>query len=314
MPAHTQRVARARLTQNGIGFGVEALAPHKTASIGPVSRVVATLLKASMTVETPSPLSAYLEKLERRRDLFPDERAALLALPAVVRRAEAQERIIGEDEAAEQSVFLIQGLVSRQKRAGGSYQIISLGFPGDGVDLQTLFFDETDHALVAHEATIVALVPHGALIELCDGYPHLSKMLWHDTLVDSAIFREWAMNIGHRRAPLRVGALILECEARLAAIGRVHDGTFELKLTQQELASALGLSQVHFNKSLRRLREEKLIATSGRQIRIRDREALAKMVGFDPGYLHLGKSPRFEKAGATQALSPHRPSSVNVAV
>ena len=99
-----------------------------------------------MTSDTPSPLSAYLEKLERRRDLFPEERAALLALPAVVRRAEAQERIIKEDQAAEQSVFLIEGLVSRQKRAGGSDQIISLSFPGDGVDLQTLFFDETDHA------------------------------------------------------------------------------------------------------------------------------------------------------------------------
>lgn len=249
-----------------------------------------------MTPDIPPPLSAYVAKLERRRDLFPDERAALLDLPAVVRQVDAHERIIDEDQAAEQSVFLVEGLISRQKRAAGSHQIISLSFPGDAVDLQTLFFEETDHALVAHEPTIVAFVPHGALIDLCDSHPHLSKMLWHDTLVDSAIFREWAMNIGHRRAPLRIGALFLECEARLAAIGRVRDGTYELKLTQHELASALGLSLVHFNKSLRRLREEKLVATSGRQIRICDRDALAKMVGFDPGYMHLAKTPRFEKA------------------
>ena len=266
-----------------------------------------------MTSGNPSPLSTYLEKLERRRSLFPEERAALLALPAVVRRVEAQERIVKEDQDAEHSVFLIEGLVSRQKRAGGADQIISLSFPGDGVDLQTLFFDETDHALVAHEPTIVAYVAHGALIELCDDHPHLAKMLWHDTLVDSAIFREWAMNIGHRRAPQRMGALFLECEARLAAIGRAREGKFELKLTQQEMASALGLSLVHCNKSLRRLREEKLVVTSGRQISLPDRAALAKMVGFDPAYLHLERSPKFHKTNRPQPLEPHRPSSVSVA-
>ncbi len=266
-----------------------------------------------MTTGTPSPLSAYLEKLERRRDLFPDERADLLALPAVVRRVEAQSRIVREDQDAEHSIFLIEGLVSRQKRVGGADQIISLSFPGDGVDLQTLFFDETDHALVAHEPSIVAFVPHGALIELCDRHPHLARMLWHDTLVDSAIFREWAMNIGHRRAPQRMGALLLECEARLAAIGRVRGGVFELKLAQKELASALGLSLVHCNKSLRRLREEGLVTIIGRQVHLTNRDALVKMAGFDPSYLHIDRSPRFEKTSKPQTLEPHRPSSVSVA-
>lgn len=270
------------------------------------------LRRRSMTSGTPSPLSAYLEKLERRRELFQDERAALLALPAVLRRVEAQERILKEDQEVDHSVFLLDGLITRQKRANGSDQIISISFPGDGVDLQTLFFDETDHALVAHEPTVVAYVPHGALTELCDHHPHLAKMLWHDTLVDSAIFREWAMNIGHRRAPQRMGALFLECEARLAAIGRAREGKFELKLTQQELASALGLSLVHCNKSLRRLREEKLVVTSNRQIYLPDRAALIKMVGFDPAYLHLERAPNFEKTKRPQ-LGPHLPSSISVA-
>lgn len=248
-----------------------------------------------MTSSTLPPLSAFVEKLERRRQLLDEERAALLALPAVLRRVDAQDRILREDQDAEQSVFLINGLVTRQKSANGADQIIAISFPGDGIDLQNVFFDETDHSLVAHEPTVVAYVPHGALIELCDRHPHLAKMLWHDTLVDSAIFREWAMNIGHRRAPQRIGALFLECEARLAAIGRSQEGTFELRLTQQELAGALGLSLVHFNKSLRRLREEKLIATNGRQVSLPDKEALAKMVGFDPAYLHLERPPKFEK-------------------
>lgn len=248
-----------------------------------------------MTSGATSPLLAYLKKLERRCELYPEERYPLLSLPAVVRPFEAQEIILRKGENAEHSVFLIHGLISRQKQANGSSQIIALSFPGDGVDLQSLFFGKTDLTLVAHEPTIVAYVPHGALIELCDDHPHLAKMLWHDTIVDSVIFREWAMSIGHRSAHHRLGALLLECEARLAAIGQAHEGSFKLRLTQQELASALGMSLVHLNKSLRRLREENLVSANGREMRICDKAALTKAVAFDPAYLHLATRPSFRK-------------------
>ena len=254
-----------------------------------------------MTKDKFPPLAAYLTKLERRHPLPPAARDALLAMPANLRHVNAQDVVVREDSKAEYSVFLIEGLISRQKRANRNGQIISISFPNDAVDLQTLFFDKTDHALVAHEPSIVAEVPHGALIALCDNYPLMAKMLWHDTLVDSAIFREWAMNIGHRRAPHRIGSLFLEFEARLGAIDRVRDGAFEINLTQQELASALGLSLVHMNKSLRRLREEKLIATKGREIHILDKPRLTKVVGFDDTYLRLAAPPVFDKAGGASA-------------
>ena len=249
-----------------------------------------------MTAEKFPPLAAYLVKLERRCALPADERDALLALPYNLRQVTPHELIAKDGCRAEHSVFLVDGVISRQKRADGTSHIISVSFPGDAVDLQTLFFDETDHALVAHELVTIAEVPHGALIDLCDEHRFLAKMLWHDTLVDSAIFREWAMNIGHRRAPQRIGFLFLEFEARLGAIGRVVDGAYDLNLTQQELASALGLSLVHMNKSLRRLREEKLIATRGRQISILDKPRLIKFAGFDDGYLRLNTPPVFDKA------------------
>ena len=73
-----------------------------------------------MTSSAPSPLFAYLEKLERRCELLPEERGLLLSLPAVVRHFDSQEKILKEGEVAEHSVFLIDGLISRQKRASGS--------------------------------------------------------------------------------------------------------------------------------------------------------------------------------------------------
>ena len=43
---------------------------------------------------------------------------------------------------------------------------MSISFPGDAVDLQTLFFERTDHALVAHELSLIAFVPDSAIIKL----------------------------------------------------------------------------------------------------------------------------------------------------
>ena len=249
-----------------------------------------------MTTGNPSPLTPYVSKLENRRPVSAQDRSLLLDLPATLRRVEPLERFMRQGDLADQSVFLIEGLLSRQKAVSGAAQIMSISFPGDAVDLQTLFFERTDHALVAHESSVVAFVPDSAIIKLCEANPVIAKLLWHDTLVDSAIFREWALNIGHRRAPYRIGFAFLEFQARLAAVGRADINAFELNLTQQELASALGLSLVHMNKSLRRLRDDSLVEIKGREIRLLDKQRLANLVDFDPSYLHLAGSPALDKA------------------
>lgn len=242
-----------------------------------------------------APLGAYLAKLDRRFKLAPEDCNAILALPAVVHSFEAHRTIVKEGQVANEAIFLVEGLVSRQRLVNKQRQIISLNVAGDAIDLQTLFFRDADNALVTHQKTIIASVPHGSLIELCSRAPLVAQLLWHDTLVDSAIFREWAMNVGHRRATERIGAFLLELEARLAAIGQVKDHTFELPLAQQEIASALGLSLVHMNKSLRKLREAGLINTRGRAFQLVDPARLKEEVGFDSAYLYLHEPPAFQK-------------------
>ena len=252
-----------------------------------------------MATGSSSPLTSYVSKLEKRRPISQEDRSLLLELPATLRPVGPQERFVRQGELADQSAFLIEGLITRQKRVGGASQIMSISFPGDAVDLQTLFFERTDHTLVAHDPSVVAFVPDTAIIALCEANPVIAKLLWHDTLVDSAIFREWALNIGHRRAPYRIGFAFLEFAARLASAGRAETAAFELNLTQQELASAFGLSLVHMNKSLRRLREDRLVEIKGRSIHLLDKARLARLVDFDPTYLHLEGSPALDKAIAS---------------
>lgn len=233
-----------------------------------------------------------MRKLEQRAPLPPAERAAFLALPASIETFGARDRISEENSAARRCFFVLSGFLSRQKRANGSQQIIGFGIPGDAVDLQSLWFDRLDNALVAHSPVTLVSVAHEHVIDVCRRCPVLAGTLWHDTLVDAAIFREWTINVGHRRARARVAHLLLEVATRLQAAGVTRTDTFEFPVTQADLASALGLSLVHFNKSLAILRNEGFVETSGRVVTIRNRPALEAATGFDPTYLHLSAPPK----------------------
>jgi CRP-like cAMP-binding protein len=59
---------------------------------------------------------------------------------------------------------------------------------------------------------------------------------------------------GRRTAAERIAALIISLYKRAKALGLVEYDTFEFPLTQQHVADALGMSLVHTNKTLARLR------------------------------------------------------------
>jgi CRP-like cAMP-binding protein len=82
--------------------------------------------------------------------------------------------------------------------------------------------------------------------------------------------------------------LFCELHVRLCRVGLVHDAVFEVPLTQEEPADALGLTAVHINRTLQRLRNEGLIEYGGGTLTIVQSVRLCKAAGFDPDYLHAG--------------------------
>jgi CRP-like cAMP-binding protein len=71
---------------------------------------------------------------------------------------------------------------------------------------------------------------------------------------EEGIVDENLTSVGRRTATERVAALIVSLYKRAKALGLVADETFAFPLTQQHIADALGLSLVHTNKTLARLR------------------------------------------------------------
>lgn len=84
--------------------------------------------------------------------------------------------------------------------------------------------------------------------------------------------------------------LLAEMHERLELVGRAANGSFELPITQLELAGCLGLSVVHVNRTLQQLRHEGLIATEGKNFHLLEKTMLWELGQFDPIYLHQSPS------------------------
>jgi CRP-like cAMP-binding protein len=110
--------------------------------------------------------------------------------------------------------------------------------------------------------------------------------LWIDTLIDASIFREWVVNVGRRNSRARVAHLLCEFSLRMEAAGLASNHHYELPMTQEQLADAVGLTSVHVNRVLKQLGEEGLISRDRRSIVIEDWKRLRETGDFNERYLH----------------------------
>jgi CRP-like cAMP-binding protein len=99
------------------------------------------------------------------------------------------------------------------------------------------------------------------------------------------------LSLGRRTALARVAHFFCELLARLEVVGLVQDDGYELGLTQFRIAECLGLTNVHVNRTLRELREQGLVEYRRGRVKVHDRQALAAVAEFDPGYLYLNREP-----------------------
>ncbi len=118
--------------------------------------------------------------------------------------------------------------------------------------------------------------------------PNVGFAMWYDTLVDGSVFREWIANVGRRDARTAMAHLLCELALRLRLAGIAQQTDYELPLTQEQLADALGLTPVHVNRTIKSLEDKNLISrATSRSITIGDWKKLAAAGDFDSTYMHL---------------------------
>ena len=144
-----------------------------------------------------------------------------------------------------------------------------------------------DHNLKTLTPCKVAFIAHESIDALTRDCPRVGDVMWRDTLIDAAIFREWMLGIGRRTAYTRIAHLLCEVFTRLKAVGLANGFECEFPITQNEIGDALGLSTVHVNRSLQELRANGLMELRRSILTIQDWEGFKAAGEFDPTYLHL---------------------------
>ena len=224
--------------------------------------------------------------IERRDELSLEERETLASTISTVRSVPAGTVLVRSHTAVSESTLLLEGLVARQyDMETGKREITALHVPGDFLDLHSLTLKQLDHDVVALTAARVATAPHGRLRTVTETHPHLTRLLWFLTTVDAAIHRRW-IAVKAQAAAGRIAHLMCEIQMRLELVGLADHEGFAMPLTQMDLADMTGLTSVHVNRTLRKLREAKLLEFRDGQVTITNIHDLRGFAEFDPSYLY----------------------------
>jgi CRP-like cAMP-binding protein len=234
------------------------------------------------------PLEILVRNLELRAPLPAEDRQAVLNLPFTLRTLEAGTYTIREADPPTACAVLLSGFAYRQKLTGdGSRQIVALHIPGDALDFQQLFLDIADHNVQMLTRGEVAFIPRAEVQALARSRAAVGHAILVKILVEASIFREWVLNVGRRDARTRVAHLFCELAVRLESDGLIDQYGYELPMTQEQLADAVGLTPIHVNRTLKALDAEGLITRTKRNVAFPDWERMRQVGDFNQRYLHL---------------------------
>jgi CRP-like cAMP-binding protein len=238
-------------------------------------------------------IERHLMKLRARDEVSAQEEEAIRSNLRAVQQVPADHVMVRPNEELSHSTLLLDGIACRYKelREGGR-QITELHVAGDFVDMHSFTLKRLDHYVTALTPCTIATIPHRALKTISEEFPHLTRLYWFGTNLDAAIHREWEVSLGRRAAKSRLAHLFCELHARLAIVGLADADTYELPLTQSDLADCMGLSTVHINRMLQELRSEDLLEWKGGTVSLLNLEKLHQVAEFDPSYLYMEKRAR----------------------
>jgi CRP-like cAMP-binding protein len=168
---------------------------------------------------------------------------------------EAGREIIRAGDDCPEIYTLYSGWAFRFKTlTDGRRQILNFLLPGDLVGLQAAMFDAAQYGVEALTDVELCLLPRRKVWALFDEMPGLAfDVAWLGSREEGYV-DDNLTSTGRRTAAERIAALIISLYKRSKALGLVENDSFEFPLTQQHIADALGMSLVHTNKTLARLR------------------------------------------------------------
>jgi CRP-like cAMP-binding protein len=229
--------------------------------------------KLSAFVALSSKELAVLERLHQRRRSFV-----------------AGRDLVHQGQTDQAAYILASGWVCSYKlQPDGTRQIVDFQIAGDFLGLRSVLLRTSDHSFEPIVDIQAVEVLASDLLDAFEQTPRLATAILWAASRDEAMVVEHLVGMGQRDAEARMAHLLLELGAKLALVGLGSKAGYACPLTQYHLADALGLSAVHVNRVLRKLREDGLATFRNGRVTFDDFDRLAALADFDPAYMdHTG--------------------------
>ncbi|WP_138936684.1 Crp/Fnr family transcriptional regulator [Roseovarius arcticus] len=194
--------------------------------------------------------------------------------------------LVHQGQSDQAAYILISGWACSYKLLeDGQRQIVDFQIPGDFLGLRSVVLHISDHSVEPVTDIEVTEVHVSDLIQVFSKTPRLATAVLWAASRDEAMVVEHLINIGRREAEVRVAHFLLEFGARLALVGLGSKAGYACPLTQYLMADALGLSSVHVNRVLRKLREAGMVTFRAGFVTFDDYDRLVEFADFEQTYL-----------------------------
>ncbi len=201
-----------------------------------------------------------------------------------------KQDIIADQEHSSNCHVVLSGLACRYKLLpDGRRQIMAFLIPGDLCDAEIFVLKVMDHGVAAITPTIAALVPGDDMRALLRETSSLGEALWWGTMTDLGVLRERIIDEGRRNAYVRTAHLLYEMLVRFRMVELTDGDSYAFAITQTDLADATGLTPVHANRTLRKLRTAGLVDFADGMVTVMDSPGLKRAAQFNGEYLHLDR-------------------------
>ena len=181
----------------------------------------------------------------------------------------------------------------------GTRQMLKAHLPGDLLGTPSMALPNAVETLVALTRATVEVIPVSAFSRLFVDSPRIAAAMFLSSLKERIFLMDRLTSVARTSAVQRLSAMLINVYERLKTIG-LEQPTFELPLSQNELADVIGITPVHANRTWAQLERTGLIHRQGKRITLLDIEGL-KSLGAMP-QRRFGRLPQWN--AALSELSP----------
>ena len=230
--------------------------------------------------------NAFIRSLNKRVALSDDDLASVSAICAGARKYPGKRDLVREGDPPGPMFAFLEGWGCRYKLLPeGGRQVLGFLLPGDICDMHTSVLDEMDHSIATVTPALVAPIDQSRIEEFVQRRPAITHAFWRLQLIDLGVARSWIVSMGRRGSAARVAHLMCELFLRAKAADLSRGTTCMMPLSQILLADALGLTPVHVNRVLRKLKSAGIMHLSHGELVISNLAQLVRTAGFDDNYL-----------------------------